>query len=121
MKTWKPIDDDQCRRFQTSAELVGKRWSSGILLALAQGATRFSEVTASVPGLSDRLLAQRLRELESAQLIEREVIATTPVQIHYRLTERGSDLMRSLEPLVGWGQRWTAGVDTHAGKLGSRD
>lgn len=100
------IDDEACRRFQGSVELVGRRWSSGILLALAQGATRFSEVLHRVDGLSDRLLAQRLKELETAGLVTREVIPTVPVQIRYTLSERGADLMRSLQPLAEWGQRW---------------
>ncbi|WP_411701221.1 winged helix-turn-helix transcriptional regulator [Conyzicola sp.] len=100
------IDDAECRRFLSSVELVGRRWSSGVLLAIARGATRFSEITASVPGLSDRLLAQRLKELEAAGLLEREVIASTPVQVRYALTPSGADLLASLQPLVGWGQRW---------------
>ena len=100
------IDDAECHRFQASVELIGKRWSSGIVLAVARGAHRFSEITAMVPGLSDRLLAQRLRELEAAGLLEREVIASTPVQVRYRLTAKGSDLLQSLQPLVMWGQRW---------------
>lgn len=87
-------------------ELVGQRWSSAILLALTRGASRFSEVIASVQGLSDRMLARRLRELEQADLVVREVIATTPVQIHYRLTPRGLDLMRALQPLAAWGAKW---------------
>jgi DNA-binding HxlR family transcriptional regulator len=101
------IDDDLCRRYlASSVELVGKRWSSAILLAISQGATRFSEITASVTGLSDRLLAQRAKELEQAGLVNREVIATTPVQVRYTLTERGRDLLESLQPLAQWGQRW---------------
>jgi DNA-binding HxlR family transcriptional regulator len=100
------IDDSLCRGFLGSVELVGKRWSSGILLALARGAERFSEIIASIPGLSDRVLAERLRELESVGLLRREVIATMPVQVRYRLTDRGADLLDSLQPLVGWSQRW---------------
>ena len=107
---WHHIDDAECRRFQSSVELVGKRWSSGILLAVAQGAERFTEILATVTGLSDRLLSQRLKELEQAGLLQRAVIATTPVQVRYHLTERGADLMRSLQPLVAWGQRWGAGA-----------
>lgn len=100
------INDDECRRFQSSVELVGKRWSSGILLAIARGAVRFTDILAAVPGLSDRLLAQRVKELESAGMLERQVIASTPVQVRYRLTPRGADLIASLQPLVAWGQRW---------------
>jgi DNA-binding HxlR family transcriptional regulator len=103
------IDDGECRRLIGSVELIGKRWSAGIMLAMTRGATRFSEIAASVSALSDRLLAQRLRELESVSLIEREVIASTPVQVRYRLTESGADLMRSLQPLSDWGQRWRSG------------
>jgi DNA-binding HxlR family transcriptional regulator len=100
------IDDDECRRFQTSVELVGRRWNSAILLAVARGSERFGDIVAAVPGLSDRLLAQRVKELETAGLLQRQVIASMPVQVRYRLTDRGGDLMRSLQPLVAWGQRW---------------
>ena len=100
------IDDDACRRFQWAIELVGKRWSGGILLALARGATRFSEVLELVDGLSDRLLAARLKELEASGLIERTVVPTTPVQIRYGLTDRGADLLRSMQPLQHWQERW---------------
>jgi len=76
------------------------------MLALSRGATRFSEITEMVTGLSDRLLAQRLRELETAQLIEREVLPTTPVQVRYRLTQRGSELLDALAPVTAWEHRW---------------
>lgn len=92
-----------CRHFQTAVELIGKRWSSAILLALARGATRFGEIRTLVPGLSDRMLAERMRELQAAKLVERDVVPTTPVQIRYHLTERGTDLIKSLHPLVKWG------------------
>lgn len=100
------IKDEECRPFQWAVELIGKRWSSGILLAVWQGASRFSEIVARVEGLSDRMLAQRARELEAAGLLAREVIPTTPVQIRYRLTERGEDLLVALQPVHEWEQRW---------------
>jgi DNA-binding HxlR family transcriptional regulator len=100
------VFDEECRRFQDSFELVGKRWSPAILMAITLGSHRFSEILRRVEGLSDRLLAQRLKELEASDLISREVIPTVPVQIRYALTERGADLMRSLQPLVAWGLRW---------------
>ena len=103
---WQRINDEECRRFQSSVELVGKRWSSGILLTVAQGATRFTEIIAAVSGIYDRLLAQRVRALQTAGLLEREMIATFPVQVRYHLTARGADLMRSLQPLSDWSQRW---------------
>ena len=61
---------------------------------------------ALVAGLSDRMLAVRLRELEHAGLVDRVVEPTMPVTIRYRLTVRGRDLLESLQPLVRYGQRW---------------
>lgn len=76
------------------------------MLAIYQGSHRFSEITQRVEDLSDRMLAQRAKELEQAGLVRREVIASMPVQIRYELTERGADLMRSLQPINDWAQRW---------------
>jgi DNA-binding HxlR family transcriptional regulator len=101
-----PIREEECHRFSSFIELIGRRWNSAILLAVNLGSTRFSSILASVPGLSDRLLSQRLKELETAKLLSREVVPTTPVQVRYQLTERGTDLMKALQPLVEFGQRW---------------
>ena len=92
-----------CRRFQEAIEVVGRRWTAAILLALARGAARFGDVLRSVDGISDRLLSVRLKELEAEGLVVRTVIPTTPVQIHYTLTERGRELIVALQPLVKWG------------------
>lgn len=81
---------------------MGRKWSSGILLAGVRGATRFGEYRAMVTGISDRLLARRLRELEAEGLIERTVTPTTPVLIQYSPTERGRSLLEALSPLVVW-------------------
>ncbi len=107
---WETIDDEMCRRATSVVEAVGRRWSSAILLAIARGASRFSEITASVDGLSDRMLAVRLRELEHLGLTDRLVEPTTPVTVRYQLTARGRDLLASLQPLVDYGQRWEGGA-----------
>ena len=103
---WELIDDDECRRATAIVEVVGRRWNSGILLAVARGASRFTEIVARVDGLSDRMAAARLKELEQLGLIDRIVEPTTPVSVRYRLTVRGQDLLASLQPLVAYGQRW---------------
>ncbi len=97
------IDDEKCRLFTGYIEIIGKKWSAGIMLAAVRGATRFVEYRALVHGISDRLLNQRLKELEAEGLIERTVVPTTPVLVQYRPTERGRSLMRALQPLVAWG------------------
>ncbi|MET8658307.1 winged helix-turn-helix transcriptional regulator [Streptomyces sp. NBUL23] len=96
------IDDDVCRSFQRSIEIVGKKWSAAVLLAAMRGARRFVDYRARIPGISNHLLSQRLRELEGHRLIQRIVVPTTPVQITYRATEQGADLMRVLHPLIEW-------------------
>lgn len=73
-----------------------------MLLAGARGARRFGEYRELVPGISDRLLAQRLKELQQQGLVQREVVPTTPVRITYALTPRGTDLTRALQPLAQW-------------------
>ena len=103
MPVFEEIDDARCRSFQSYIELVGRRWTPGILLGGMRGATRFGEYRSFVAGISDRLLAQRLRELETAGLMERVVTPTTPVTIEYLLTDRGRRLMQILRPLVEWG------------------
>ena len=87
-------------------EVVGRRWASGILLALGTGTERFTEIERRVQGLSGRMLTVRLRDLEAAGLVERLVEPTIPVSIRYRLSARGMDLLRSLQPLAGYARRW---------------
>lgn len=103
---WETVDDEECRRATSNMEIVGRRWSSGILLAVGRGATRFSEIVATVQGLSDRMLAVRLKELEHGGLIDRTVEPTVPVTVRYRLSPRGRDLLASLQPLREYGRRW---------------
>lgn len=100
------IDDEACRKFIAGVELVGRRWSASILLAAARGAKRYSEYYRMIDGISQRLLAQRLKELTEYDLLRREVIPSTPVQVYYTLSDRGRDLLLSLVPLIRWGQRW---------------
>lgn len=99
------VDDDRCRSYQAVLEFVGRRWVGAVLLAGSQGSRRFSQYRALVPGISDRLLSQRLRELESYGLIEREVVPTMPVQIRYRPTATGDELIKALQPLIAWSAR----------------
>ncbi|WP_084003119.1 winged helix-turn-helix transcriptional regulator [Agromyces aureus] len=96
------IDEAACRRFQRSVEFAGRKWNGAILLAGVRGARRFSEYRATVDGISDRLLAARLKELEAEGVIERHVKATTPVTITYTPSASGLQLIELLQPLVEW-------------------
>ncbi len=98
--------DGVCPHFHAAIELVGKRWTGAILAALTEGPMRFGELGRAVPGLSDRLLSQRLRELEEEGLVERSVEPGSPVRVSYELTEKGADLKPAIGELKAWAQRW---------------
>src|SRR5256885_8082090 len=78
-----------CSRFHYAMELIGRRWSGAIISVLLRGPQCFNEMLAAVPGLSDRLLTERLRELEAEGLVERTVLPGPPVRVSYELTESG--------------------------------
>jgi DNA-binding HxlR family transcriptional regulator len=95
-----------CPHFHAAIELIGKRWTGAIVCALTERPMRFGELGKVVPGLSDRLLSQRLRELEEEGLVEREVEAGSPVRVTYSLTEVGRALGPAIDELHSWAQRW---------------
>jgi DNA-binding HxlR family transcriptional regulator len=95
-----------CPHFHAAIELIGKRWTGAIVCALTERPLRFGELARAVPGLSDRLLSQRLRELEDEGLVEREVEPGAPVHVTYSLTRKGGDLGPAIDELKQWARRW---------------
>jgi DNA-binding HxlR family transcriptional regulator len=95
-----------CPDFHAAIELIGKRWAGAILWALAERPHFFAELVQAVPGLSDRLLSRRLRELEEEGLVERSVHAGSPARVSYALTTKGRALEPALRELRGWAKRW---------------
>ncbi|MEX2315440.1 MAG: winged helix-turn-helix transcriptional regulator [Thermomicrobiales bacterium] len=95
-----------CPRFHYAVELIGRRWTGAILRALLAGATRYSDITQAIPGLSDRLLSERLRELEAEGIVKRTVIPEMPVRIEYHLTEKGASLEPVLVSVSTWAETW---------------
>ena len=100
-----------CPRFHKAIELVGRRWTGSIVRVLLQGPRRFNELLSAIPGISDRLLTERLRELESEGLITRSVQAGSPVRVVYELTCSGHELQEALDALGRWAERWIAPED----------
>ncbi|HLI58404.1 MAG TPA: helix-turn-helix domain-containing protein [Solirubrobacteraceae bacterium] len=95
-----------CPLFHEAVELVGRRWTGAILRALMDGPMRFSEVAAAIPELSDRLLSERMKELESRGLVRREVIPGPPLRVRYGLSQMGHELEPALGELQSWARRW---------------
>ena len=95
-----------CPVYHRAVELIGRRWTGAILRALMVGVSRFSDLAATVPGMSDRMLSERLKELESEGVVVRRVIPETPVRIEYELTEKGRALQDVIEAVSVWAGRW---------------
>jgi DNA-binding HxlR family transcriptional regulator len=98
-----------CPHFHAAVELIGKRWAGAILWALCERPHYYAELSLAIPGLSDRLLSRRLRELESEGLVERSVEAGTPPRVSYALSDKGEALAPAIHELNDWARRWNGG------------
>ena len=99
-----------CPRYEAAVDLLGKRWSASILRSLISGPRRFTQITGYVEGLSDRLLSERLKELEEAGIIERRVYDQRPVLVEYSLTDKGVDLRGVVIAIQEWADHWLAEI-----------
>ncbi|HEX2172568.1 MAG TPA: helix-turn-helix domain-containing protein [Dehalococcoidia bacterium] len=97
-----------CPYYHHAVELIGRRWTGAILRALLSGVVRFCDLTATIPGLSDRMLSERLKELEAEGIVERRVYPETPVRIEYHLTDKGRALGAAVGAVTAWAQEWLA-------------
>ena len=95
-----------CGLYHQAVELVGKRWTGAILLVLMDGPLRFSEVRELVPDISDRLLSERMKELEAEEIVERHVSDCGPVRVEYALTPKGRALEPTVRALKSWAHNW---------------
>jgi DNA-binding HxlR family transcriptional regulator len=96
-----------CPRYHEAVELVGKRWTGAILYVLLHGGRlRFTEIANAVPALSDRLLSERMKELESRSIVVRHVSDGAPTKVCYELTEKGRQLAPAMAELKVWADRW---------------
>lgn len=89
-----------------AAEVLCTRWTMVLMRELVAGTTRFNELRRGVPKMSPTLLAQRLRELESAGVVEKKEIKSEKGIFEYQLTEAGKDLRPVVEAMGMWGQKW---------------
>lgn len=95
-----------CPLYHEAVELIGRRWTGAILRVLMQGSLRFSQVAHAVPELSDRLLSERMKELEARGVVVRTVHAGPPVRVEYGLSAMGRDLEPALREIQAWARRW---------------
>lgn len=95
-----------CPRYHRAVELIGRRWTGAIVRLLLPGRRRFNELRAAIPDISDRMLSERLRELESEGIVERFVVPESPVRVEYELTGKGRELEPALLAIGSWAERW---------------
>ncbi len=99
-----------CPYYHQAIELIGRRWTGAIVGVLIQGnSLRFGEIAEAVPQLSDRLLSERMKELEARGVVERTVYPGRPIRVEYALTEMGRDLEAAVRELEVWARRWLVG------------
>ncbi len=95
-----------CPQYHHAMEIIGKKWTGSILRVLMHGPHHYNEILLAIPGISDRLLTERLRNLEAEGLVVRHIASTSPVRIEYELTEMGQELNVAIRVISLWATKW---------------
>jgi DNA-binding HxlR family transcriptional regulator len=98
-----------CPKFHEAVELIGKRWNGAVIRLLLEGRQRYCGLRDAIPDISDRMLSERLKELEAAGIVRRIVTPDTPVRVDYELTDKGRALEAPLRALGDWASAWMPG------------
>jgi DNA-binding HxlR family transcriptional regulator len=95
-----------CTRFHRASEMIGRRWTGAIIFVLLKSRCRFATLRDAIPDITDRMLSERLQELEHEGIVERTVIPDTPVRVEYALTRKGRALAAAIDAIADWAHRW---------------
>ena len=95
-----------CSRFHRASELIGRRWTGAIIFVLLKSRCRFATLREAIPDITDRMLSERLHELEQEGIVERTVIPETPVRVEYVLTRKGRALASAMDAIAEWAHKW---------------
>jgi DNA-binding HxlR family transcriptional regulator len=107
-----------CGRFHAAVELIGRRWSGAVIHLLLKSPLRYAELRSAIPDITDRMLSERLRELEEEGIVDRTVVPDTPVRVEYALSPKGRALGPALGALGQWAERW---VTAESNELPARE
>ena len=97
-----------CTRFHRASELIGRRWTGAIIFVLLKSRCRFATLRDAIPDITDRMLSERLQELEQEGLVERSVVPDTPVRVEYSLTKKGRALAEAIGSIAAWAEKYVA-------------
>src|SRR5881227_4198614 len=95
-----------CARFHHASEVIGRRWTGAIIFVLLRARCRFATLREAIPDITDRMLSERLQELEEEGIVERFVMPDTPVRVEYALTKKGRELSTAFEAISQWAHKW---------------
>ncbi|GAB2492563.1 helix-turn-helix domain-containing protein [Alkalibacterium psychrotolerans] len=100
-----------CPRFEQTFAILGKKWTGLIIDVLLDGPRRFKDVSHAIPGVSDRVLVERLKELEQQEIVTRDLDETCDIRSGYRLTEKGKSLENVMNEVQLWANQWICDAD----------
>src|SRR6202171_3681767 len=103
-----------CQRFHRASELIGRRWTGAIIFVLLESRCRFAMLREAIPDITDRMLSERLQELEQEGIVDRTVVPEMPVRVEYELTKKGRALVSAIEAIADWAEKWITGVEAAA-------
>ena len=95
-----------CLQFHKAIELIGRKWTGAIVFLLLKGPSRFTTLREAIPDITDRMLSERLQQLEREGIVERTVVPETPVRVEYALTKKGRALGLTFDAIVDWAHKW---------------
>ncbi|OON61472.1 transcriptional regulator [Klebsiella pneumoniae] len=95
-----------CPNFESAFTLLSKKWTGLIIKSLLEESKRFREIADIIPNMSDRMLSERLKELESEGIVVRNVYPEVPVRIEYGLTDKGKALESVMDEVQNWAEKW---------------
>jgi DNA-binding HxlR family transcriptional regulator len=95
-----------CSSFHSAIELIGRRWTGAIIYLLLKSRCRFATLRDAIPDITDRMLSERLQELEQEGIVDRTVIPESPIRVEYSLTPKGRALAAAMDAVGAWAHKW---------------
>jgi DNA-binding HxlR family transcriptional regulator len=115
-----PHPRELCAKFHKASELIGRRWTGAIIYVLLGTRCRFATLRDAIPDITDRMLSERLQELDQEGIVERTVVPETPVRVEYSLTRKGRALTAAMDAISGWASDWIEDEPVPAKRARSR-
>jgi DNA-binding HxlR family transcriptional regulator len=100
------MSNELCPKVESSLNMLGKKWVGLIIYTLMSGPKKFSDMEKFIPGLSSRLLNERLKELEKLGVIKKTIYSESAIRIEYELTRKGLDLESTFKNIGEWADKW---------------